>query len=107
MDQHEEIRITMPDNYVYRDQGKRYPWWVKPVDSITTPVDDAIMEKPKGTVIQFLFKQPPEDILNLVVSGKEKYSERVPNDEPGTRLQDVALHQGAATFWWAAGFLYH
>ena len=79
----------MPDGHVCRGQSKRYPWWVKSVDTITTQVDDAIMEKPKGTVIQWLFKQPIEHIFDLVGSGKEKYSQRVQNDEPGTRLQDV------------------
>jgi hypothetical protein len=82
----------MPGRYVYRDQRKRYPWWVKSVETITAQVDGSIMEKPKGTIVQWLFKQPIGYIFDPVGSGKEKYFQRVQNDEPATRLQDVALH---------------
>lgn len=91
------------EGFVYRDQSKRYPWWVKSVDNITTPVDESIMEKPKGNIISWLSKQPPEKMIKLVMSGKDNYSRRVQNNEPGTRLQDVALHQAASSFWWAGG----
>lgn len=91
------------ENFVYRDQKGRYPWWVKSVDTITTEVDDSIMEKPKGNIISWLAKNSPEHMIKLAISGKEKYSQRVQNNEPGTRLQDVALHQAASSFWWAGG----
>jgi reductive dehalogenase len=87
---------------VYRDQKGRYPWWVKSVDKITTQVDETIMERPKGNVISWVSKQP-EHMIKLAISGRENYSRRVQNNEPGTRLQDVALHQAASSFWWAGG----
>ena len=31
---------------IYRDQKKRYPWWVKTVDEITTETDDSRSSKP-------------------------------------------------------------
>jgi hypothetical protein len=30
------------DDFVYRDQKGRYPWWVRSVDRITTEVDESI-----------------------------------------------------------------
>lgn len=32
-------------NIKYRDQKKRYPWWVKAVDKITTEIDDSQLKK--------------------------------------------------------------
>jgi hypothetical protein len=36
----------IPEGYVFRDQRGRYPWWVKSVDRITTPVDVAASAQP-------------------------------------------------------------
>ena len=36
---------TLPDGFVYRDQKGRYPWWVRSVDRITTPVDASTWER--------------------------------------------------------------
>ncbi|MBW2060228.1 MAG: hypothetical protein JRI95_01565, partial [Deltaproteobacteria bacterium] len=91
----------IPEGFVYRDQSKRYPWWVKSVDKITTQVDESIMEKPRGNVINWFARQPAEYRDEIAASGKANYSRRVQNNEPGARLQDVALHQAASSFWWA------
>lgn len=35
--------MTPPqDDFVYRDQKGRYPWWVKSTDRITTEVNESI-----------------------------------------------------------------
>jgi len=91
----------IPEGFVYRDQSKRYPWWVKSVDKITTQVDESIMEKPRGNIISWFVRQPAEYRDEIAASGKANYSRRVQNNEPGARLQDVALHQAASSFWWA------
>ena len=91
-----------PGDYVYRKQRRRFPWWVKSVDKITTEVDESILEKPTGHVVRWMAKNEMETMFNLAIEGREKYSQRVQNDEPGTRLQDVALHQGAASLWGVA-----
>ncbi|MCP4756985.1 MAG: reductive dehalogenase [Proteobacteria bacterium] len=91
------------ENVVFRDQSQRYPWWVKSVDKITTEIDESVMERPRGTIIKWLMKQPPEDLIKLITSGKNKYTNRVQNEEAGTRLRDVALHQAATSFWWIGG----
>ena len=105
MDVNPEQTASLPDSdkFSYRNQKKRFPWWVKNVDKITTQVDESILEKPTGNVIRWMAKNALEDLMNVGIAGREKYSKRVQNSEPGTRLQDVALHQGAASFWWAGG----
>jgi epoxyqueuosine reductase len=92
--------MTDKGTVVYRDQSKRYPWWVSSVDRITTQVDESIMEKPRGSIISWVPQQPPEYLMQLMAKGKD-YVPRVQNNEPGNRLQDVALHQAASSFWWA------
>jgi len=95
----------IPEGFVYRDQSKRYPWWVKSVDKITTEVDESIMEKPGPTVITWFMRQPFEEIGKIMGKGRINYTEKIKNSEPGSRLQDVALHQAASSFWWAGGRL--
>ena len=41
---------TIPEGFVYRDQRKRYPWWVKSVDKITVPTDASEIEKPANSL---------------------------------------------------------
>ena len=57
------------DKVPYRNQKKRFPWWVKSVDKITTQVDESIMEKPKRNVINWMAKNAPEAMLNAAISG--------------------------------------
>jgi epoxyqueuosine reductase len=90
-----------PDKFVFRSQKKRYPWWVKSVDQITTEVDETIMEKPKKFVVHHLPRMDLEGMMNNVIKGRESYTKRIQNEEPGTRIQDAALSQGAGSFWWA------
>jgi hypothetical protein len=68
---------------------------------MTTEVDESIMERPRGSIIAWLPKQPADYLMKLLSSGKANYVQRVQDNEPGTRLQDVALHQAASSFWWA------
>jgi len=91
---------TIPEGFVYRDQRGRYPWWVKSVDDITTETDETTMEKPAGNIMSWLPQQPAEYLTKVLANGKN-YTPRVQNNEPGNRLQDVALHQAASSFWWA------
>jgi hypothetical protein len=36
---------TIPEGFVYRDQSKRNPWWVKSVDRITTELDESTIQR--------------------------------------------------------------
>lgn len=48
MNQVEKISPKQTDeSIVYRDQKKRYPWWVKSVDRITTETDDSRLKNPE------------------------------------------------------------
>ena len=87
------------ESIVYRDQKKRYPWWVTSVDTITTETDDARLKKPDEHVpvasqeseSQKKKKPTREDIIKYVVNG-------IKENIPGRTLPDLALHYAAATY---------
>ena len=83
---------------IYREQKKRYPWWVKSVDTITTEMDDSLIKK-QDKVKNFSrddgkktrTKPTREEIIKHVVKGIKK-------DIPGRTLPDLALHYAANTY---------
>jgi len=92
------IQIVKDDSIVYRDQKKRYPWWVKSVDTITTETDDSRFKKPDdhrpvaSRDKQTKTKKPSwEEITGHVVKG-------IKENIPGRTLPDLALHYAAATY---------
>lgn len=52
---------AIPDGFVYRDQRGRYPWYVKSVDRITTPVDASIWERKTSDKFMMLILDPEEN----------------------------------------------
>ncbi len=93
---------SIPEGFVYRDQSKRYPWWVKSVDCITTEIDESVLErKVTDQILNSLFGNPEKAKAD---AGKavEKITERIKNDIPGNQLKDLALHYASTTFF-AAG----
>ena len=93
------------EDFVYRDQKKRYPWWVRSMDKMTTEVNESLMEKPRSNIMNWMSQQPPEEAIKLFIRGPAHTTQRVGNREPGSRLQDVALHEAASSFFWPAGRL--
>ena len=89
----------IPNKTVYRSQKKRYPWWVKSVDKMTTETDDSRLKTPddrKKTAskdIQRKKREEPswEEITGHVVKG-------IKENIPGRTLPDLALHYSAATY---------
>ncbi len=87
------------NSIVFRNQRKRYPWWVKSVDKITTELDDSLQTKPTemqnfspGSGKKKDRKKPTrEDIIGHVVKG-------IKEDIPGRTLPDMALHYSANTY---------
>ena len=39
------------EGFKYRDQGRRYPWWVKSANRFTVETDTSTMEKPTTHII--------------------------------------------------------
>ncbi len=81
----------------FRDQKKRYPWWVKTVDKITTQTDDSRFKKPDM-----------HSIMHAALFESEKVKERdeksiafvkkgIKENIPGRTLPDLALHYAANT----------
>ena len=56
------------DEFVYRNQKKHLPWWVKSVDQITTEIDETIMEKPGKAIVRDMPKYHLEQMLNTALA---------------------------------------
>ena len=95
---------TIPEGFVYRDQSGRYPWWVKSVDRITTPVDASIWERKTTDKFMMLILDPDENqkAKARLEKARERMLKKMRNQEPGSRLQDFALHYASETYF-AAG----
>ena len=95
---------TILERFVYRDQSGRYPWWVKSVDRITTPVDASIWERKTTDKFMMLILDPDENEKAKVrlEKARKRMLKKMRNQEPGSRLQDFALHYASETYF-AAG----
>jgi reductive dehalogenase len=82
----------------YRDQRKRYPWWVKTVDEITTETDDSRLEKPKFHAIAHGALFEPERLEENAEKSKEFVATGIKEDIAGRSLPDLALHYAANTY---------
>ncbi|MCP4753896.1 MAG: reductive dehalogenase [Proteobacteria bacterium] len=92
-------QIKKDDSIVFKDQKKRYPWWVRSVDNITTEMNDSRIKKP-GDPKTAVSKDKPkkkrekpswEEVTGHVVKG-------IKENIPGRTLPDLALHYSAATY---------
>ena len=93
---------TLPEGFVYRDQKKRYPWWVKSVDRVTTEIDESAWDRKVTDKIQTGLYGDREAAKKAAEKGVEKLTERLRNEVPGNQLKDIALHYASTTFF-AAG----
>jgi reductive dehalogenase len=105
MDSHEQ-RVrgssdsgTIPDGFIYRDQRKRYPWWIKSVDKVTTETDDSIAESPTDVVFSLLAKRIIKGSPKWVARNREALIEKIKNNVPGSHLRDVALLFASGTYF--------
>jgi epoxyqueuosine reductase len=92
----------IPSGYVYRDQTKRYPWWVKSVERITTPIDEAAWSRKVTDLTQKRLLGEPEIAKANAKLAVEKITDRIRKELPGHQLKDLALHYAATSFF-AAG----
>jgi reductive dehalogenase len=87
----------IPEEFVYRDQGKRYPWWVKSVDRITVETNASEIQKPTTNMIMMGLmrraqnQDQPRQRASLV--------KKIKNGTPGFSLPDVSLEFASQTFW--------
>ncbi len=90
---------TIPKGFIYRDQEKRYPWWVKSVDTITTETDDATLERKTTDQIQIGLFTPTEQDRKNAENGMAKLVGRIKDNVPGNSLKDFALHYASMTYF--------
>jgi len=92
------------NGFTFRDQRRRYPWWVKSVDQMTTETDDSIARHPGALPIYGLVQfKGREEFLALVAKGRAKLRQNISNKLPGWRLQDVSLIFASGTYF-AGGY---
>jgi hypothetical protein len=89
--------------FKYRNQRKRYPWWVKSVEKITTETDDSIVKKPGLPLFAQLQFENHEELMALSEKGKNRLVDNIRNNVPGWRVQDVSLIFASGTFF-AGGY---
>lgn len=82
---------------IYRDQRKRYPWWVKIVDEITTETDDSQLRKPQHHLIAHRALLEGEKVERSGEESKAFVARGIKENIPGRSLPDLALHYAANT----------
>jgi reductive dehalogenase len=88
---------TIPEGFVYRDQRKRYPWWVRSVDKITVPTDASEIEKPTTHMIIMGIMRRLED--PETPTQRNNLIKKIKSDAPGFSLPDVSLEFASQTYF--------
>ena len=87
-----------PIGYVYRDQTRRYPWWVKSVERITAPIGDSAWSRKVTTLFQTRLLEEPEIAKAKPELMVEKIANHIRKGLPGNQLKDLALHYTSTSF---------
>ena len=83
----------------YRQRKKRrYPWWVKSVEQITTETDDTRHVKPDMHFLMSLALVENEQAQAKIDQSKEVVARMVRDQVPGKSVRDLALHYAANTY---------
>ena len=90
---------SIPEGFVYRDQRKRYPWWVKSRDRIAVETDASSIEKPTTNLMEMsvMYRMSDPD----APSQRKNMIKRIKNKTPGYSLPDVSLLFASQSFWQA------
>jgi reductive dehalogenase len=89
--------------FKFRDQRRRYPWWVKSVDKMTTETDDSMARKPGMPLYGLRQFKNNDEHLAQTARGRARLSENIKANVPGWRIQDVSLTFAAGTYF-AGGY---
>ncbi|MEW6186639.1 MAG: reductive dehalogenase [Thermodesulfobacteriota bacterium] len=89
--------------FKYRNQRKRYPWWVKSVEKMTTETDDSIVKKPGLPLFAQLQFENHDEFVALCEKGKNRLVDHIKNNVPGWQIQDVSLIFASGTYF-AGGY---
>lgn len=87
----------IPDGFVYRDQGKRYPWWVKSVDRITVENKSSEIQKPTTNMIIMSLMRRLED--PEAPWQRQYLVKKIRNGDPGFNLPDVSLEFASQAYF--------
>lgn len=88
---------TIPEGFVYRNQRKRYPWWVKSVDKITVQTDASEIEKPTTNMIIMAIMRRLED--PETPTQRNTLIKKIKSGTPGFSLPDVSLEFASQTYF--------
>jgi|APSaa5957512622_1039677.scaffolds.fasta_scaffold27690_1 hypothetical protein len=83
----------------YRQRKKRrYLWWVKTVDRITTGTDEARLSKPGMHFLMHKGFVEGEATQAAIEQSKKVVADMVRKQVPGKSLRDLALHYAVNTY---------
>ena len=99
----EAIAETPIDSSVYEGEEfrvgkKRYPWWVKTVDRMTTELDASKQADAKHNLLVDMFVVQREKLNKLLDQSKKNVIKGIKKNEPGKTLRDLALHYAANSY---------
>jgi len=90
---------TIPSGFTYRDQSKRFPWWVKSVDQITTETDEAAAKRPEDVLFSLFRKGVVKGISDGNARNRHMLTEKIKGNVPGSRIEDVSLLFASGTYF--------
>lgn len=89
---------TILEGFKYRDQSRRYPWWVKSTDKITVQTDASIMEKPTTHIILTRLLEKMQGEVEMP-GQRPSLVKKIKSGAPGFGLPDVSLEFASQTYF--------
>lgn len=92
--------ITASENETeeFRVGKKRFPWWVKTVDNITTEIDESKRSEPGHNLLVDMFVAQREKLNQLLEQSKKNVTRAIEKNTPGKSLRDLALHYATNSY---------
>ena len=94
----EQLNSSDYESEEFRQGKKRYPWWVKTVDNITTETDKSKRSEPGFNLLVDMFISQGDKLKNLLDQSRKQVTRAIENKTPGRNLRDLALHNAANTY---------
>ena len=89
----------IPEGFVYRDQNRRYPWWVNSVDRITVETNPPEIQKPTTNMIMTRLRRKQENPNEPVQ--RNALIKKIKSGVPGFSLPEVSLEFASQTYFQA------
>ena len=89
---------TILEGFKYRDQSRRYPWWVKSVDKITVETNASAIEKPTTHIIVMKLMERMQGDAEIP-GQRPALIKKIKSGAPGFSLPEVSLQFASQTYF--------